>query len=415
MEKPFVMGVINAFNTDMEGVYAFEGKVSGAVAVGDIIRITDPGADRNASFVVPVVDISVRAGESYDSRKAVENQDAVIYLKLNPECEAKNCVVLHSEGVSGAEIRNAYLNVLGNVYVVARDLNLEDSELEDMSVSVLTDLFICFEKYHGSRHESNAKKASYGEKLEKIYEKIAKKFMELETVNIVYYKTTDEPFMYSKLYQLVEGAYNFTLPDVMFITDARLESVKANMRGSQFEYRRIGNADIKNMLLMCFYVNGAVGVRVNGDIVRIPADKLVEKPEKGSAQFDETANPDFVRWSLLVGQLGKIDSNEKKLAYAMFAPKLEEELMKAKFLVPAQKNGEHFKVSIMDGRGEKPALPLFADWKKLRKAYDGTWGALAQTVDDVIDMYDITINPVSQELPSMYLTADDVAALRKSE
>lgn len=407
MNKTFIMGAINAFITDDENVFAFEGKVSGKVCVGDTILVSDLGVDGAASKEANVVEIAVRAGESFDSRKAIEDTDAIIYVNGGKNIHARLGVVLHEKDAKVVDVRNAYLNVLGNIYVVARDLDIKPEEFDRLTISDLVDIWGCFFRYHGNKFESPQQKLEYGSKLEAVLNKIRDKLLEAETLYAVYSKATGEPFLYSRVRQEMQGVYDYTQPDVMVVTDARYELLRPDFPETAFEFKKLGKEAVKKFFELCINLNGAAGVKVNGDNVRIPAEVLIDV-NAANKDANDVKNPDFVCWNLLIGQLGDVNTAEKKLAYHMFSKELEKAILNATFLIPAQKEEEgKFRVAVTENKvSGKPAVMMYSDWTRLRTRYDETWSALTQKVSDVIDTYDVVFNSKNDGRPSMSITKE---------
>ncbi len=414
MNKLFVMGAYNAFTTEDEGVFAIEGKAQGEVKVGDELIVSDLGSDKEIKVKVKVKEIAIRRGDKLDPLQSAKNTDIIVFFISDEDIRVKRGQVMHSEEVPYTELRNAYLNLMGNIYVVARKMELTDEEYAALSLSDCVDLWNCFMKFQGKKYEKNDKKTDENtEKLEKLYNAIRKKLLASDNINIVYSKLTGEPFMFNRFVK--EGpSYSCTFPNIMLITDSRLELLKSKYADERFEIKKIEKERLLTVLGNCFYENGAVGVEINASDVFIDGESLAKKKENPNNEIGLLANPDFTRWLLLLEQISSDDFANPKMAYAIIESQFEQELLKATFLVPAIKEGDTCKVAVAKGKSEgKNAACAYTDWTKLRNVYDTKWGAITSDIAGIIEDYDIVINPAKGIGKTVCLSKEDYEAVKK--
>ena len=71
---------------------------------------------------------------------------------------------------------------------------------------------------------------------------------------------------------------------------------------------------IENFLGTAFYLNGALGAAFNTKEVSISASVLVQKPDFSNLPEIQVPvmNPDIVRWMLLMGQMDKPTTDDRR-------------------------------------------------------------------------------------------------------
>ena len=252
----------------------------------------------------------------------------------------------------------------------------------------------------------------YKDRLENLMNAMVEKVFELDGLNIIYSKRTNEPFMFNNVLKKGKVGYYCTFPDVIIVTEADKTRVMEKYDPEIFEVRHVSKDNMVPFLGGCFYINGAAGVRFNDTDARIPAEIMVEKPADEGEDYGNISNPDLVRWLLLMNQLPDEEKNESSIAFGMFSSKMEQELVKARFLIPAQPEGEGFRIAVQPGKGEKTAARLYTDWGKLRLVYDPTWASILQTLDEIIDSHDAIINVTGETSRALYLTKEDYERIK---
>lgn len=411
MDKAFVVGAVNAFLTEEPGVYAIEGKATGFVTPGEHLLLTDPGRDTDRVHRVTVTKVGLRRGKEVEPVSKAGECNLLVYFECEGKLKLRNGIVLHSESAADREVRKAYVNVLGNVFVAARDLDLNEKDFNAMELTDLVEIWRCFWQYASNKHFGNSETDKYKDRLESLMNAMCEKIFELDGLNIIYSKRTNEPFMFNNVLTKGKGAYYCTFPDIIVVTEADKERVMESFDPELFEVRHVSKDNMVPFLGGCFYINGAAGVRFNDTDARIPAETLVEKPFDEGDEYG-ISNPDFVRWLLLMNQLTDDGSSDNSVAFGMFSSKMEQELVKAKFLIPAQPEGEGFRIAVQKGKGEKSAARLYTDWGKLRIVYDPTWAGILQTVDEIIESHDVIINATGETTRALYLTKEDYERIK---
>ncbi len=215
-------------------------------------------------------------------------------------------------------------------------------------------------------------------------------------------------------------------PDIRLFTKAYKPQAEKQFADDVYEIRRVLNGDDKkgiyNFLGNTFYINGACGVEILEEPMAIDAQMLVPKPDlTGIREIDiPVMNPDLVRWTLLMGQLGQPKDGDAMTIYRLYYQLMARELVKAKFLVPMKADKEipeadeagqavitkdtNIQMPILDGKDGHKAVRVYTDWKRLRLAFDGKWNALVMTADDLINDYDLAINVMSNKTTAGYVT-----------
>ncbi|MBO4680157.1 MAG: hypothetical protein J5626_10875 [Lachnospiraceae bacterium] len=412
MEKAFVVGAVNAFLTGEERLYAIEGKATGFVTPGESLLLTDPGSDTDRVHRVTVTKVCVRKGKELEPVSKAGECNLVVYFECDKEVKLRNGIVLHSESATDKEVRKAYLNVLGNVFVVARDLDLNEKDFGSMELTDLVEIWRCFWQYAANRHHNEKETGKYKERLERLMDAVCEKTFELDGLNIVYSKRTNEPFMFNNVIKHGKGGAYCTFPDIIVVTDADKERVMEKYDPEFFEIRHVSKDNMIPFLGGCFYINGAAGVRFNDTDARLAAETMVERPADEGEEYGNLSNPDLERWLLLLSQLPDSERNEGSVAFGLFAREMEKEIVKAKFLIPAQPEGEGFRIAVQEGKGEKQAARLYTDWGKLRIAYDPTWAAIIQTLEEILDKYDAIINVTGETTRAIYFTKEDYERIK---
>ena len=87
--------------------------------------------------------------------------------------------------------------------------------------------------------------------------------------------------------------------------------------------------------------------------------------------------------------------------------------LKAKFLLPTKPVKDGYQVGIMKKEAQRDAVAFFTDWGKLRIAYDGTWGAILRTVDEMYEEYNILVNPLKTSAKVLLFTQEDIERIKK--
>lgn len=414
MNKSFVMGVINVFTTKTEGEFALEGKASGSVKVSDTLELFDMGADDVESATATVTQIGLRSGKEIENVETAKDGNMIVYVTLEKPVTLKTGAVLCTPGADEEEKHTAYVNVLGNIFVAARNLKLDDKEFKQFSITDCVELVNCFVKYHSRRQESEKQMEENSARLERLLFELGRKLLACESLYAVYSAKTADTYMFSNLYRQGKG-FSCSLPNVMVVTPGYVDRIKKIFKEDEYEFVKISGKNLYNFFGGCFYVNGATGVLVNSTDVRVPAEMIVKKPETDEEDQSNISNPDLVRWILLMGQARESTNSVAATSYAIYKEEMEKELMKAKFLLPAKPDGKEFQIGIMKKESKRDAVAFFTDWGKLRVGYDPSWGAIVKTVEEMYRDFNILVNPLKTGVKVLVFTEEDVEEIKKKD
>lgn len=423
-KNQFVMGVVDSFDISDSNNILVTGLVYGHVAVGDAVVLHNPGEDNDQPLASKVLHIEVGPAKAVEE---VTNSEAVLLLENAKEYAVKIATVVASPDFSEDEIWNKYISTLGDVYVAGKEMVLADSEFEALSITDLAQMWRLFSWYNAQ----NGKNTDPGEaalnrvKRDKVANSICKKILAADEMYCLFNKITGEPHMFSRTVKEGEG-FRCMPPDIRLFTKAYKPQAEKQFADDVYEIRRVLNGDDKkgiyNFLGNTFYINGACGVEILEEPMAIDAQMLVPKPDlTGIREIDiPVMNPDLVRWTLLMGQLGQPKDGDAMTIYRLYYQLMARELVKAKFLVPMKADKEipeadeagqavitkdtNIQMPILDGKDGHKAVRVYTDWKRLRLAFDGKWNALVMTADDLINDYDLAINVMSNKTTAGYVT-----------
>ena len=171
---------------------------------------------------------------------------------------------------------------------------------------------------------------------------------------------------------------------------------------------------------------------MNSDDVCIKAQSLVEEPDFSNLPEIQVPvrNPDVVRWLLLLGQLGKPDTEDKQLVDRLYYGFLSKAVPKAKFLIPVRR-GENFPeasdeakevmlergasldLPVREGKDGRQAISLFTDWKRLRMVFDEEWDGMIEPAGNMIAMFDYIVNGTEYLQAGCYISQDSFKEMEK--
>lgn len=315
--------------------------------------------------------------------------------------------------------RNEFTQKIGDNFVSFRQLDLTDEELKLLSVTDGEEM-IRLEQWAMRNLFTTTPELEkkINERQDKIYKSIIEKLFKLDEIYVVYSKTTGCPYLFSGTYKSEENFITVP-PNIRIITKANAKVTAETIEeGSDFELRMISNGSdgngIHNFLGECFYMNGACGIELGSFLCRIDKGLLVPPPDFSNVPeiSRPVMNPDVMRWSLLLAQLGRPENEEEELNFKCFYNHLCQALKTAKFLMP-MKRGEGFPnptdtsetiklekdasfgIITMPGKNGKQAVHLYTDWKRLYEnlGEDEGWGGVIQSIESIISVFDCAINP----------------------
>lgn len=331
--------------------------------------------------------------------------------------------------ITSDEEAQLFTKTIGDAYVQARQLELTEEEWNSMSITDGAEMWRLYCWYHSRviPDDTEEKRSRSREKMNRLGAVLAAKILKAEEVYCLYNKRTGEPHLFSNTVKQEEG-YLCTPPDIRIFTKAYVGYQGKNYPETLFEMKKIEKgADgkgIENFLGECFYLNGAQGVEINGGQTAISAEMLVAPPDFSGVQQISVPvmNPDLMRWMLLMAQFAETETEDEKLIYKLYYRFMSQEIVKAKFLVPMKpgkdfpetadgagnitlKSGAEFMVATMKGKYDRDAVIMYTDWKRLRQCYDG-WNGSIMTLAQIIDVYDVAVNPTDHPQLGFYIGRD---------
>ena len=416
----FVCGVLDTFELANTDDLAVVGRVKGTLNKGDKICITNYGDDDDELVVSSIVAIEV------DKKPADSVTDSFAALRIREGASEniKPGSVLHSEDTEEDDIRLAYVSSIGDSYVGRRDLEIYETELNRMSITDCSEAWRIFNRVHEKKEGgyTDEEIKELRRKIGVISRSMAKKILSADEIYCVYNKKTGEPHMFSRTIKRGDD-FICSPPEVQLFTKPYKGIGDKYFTPDQFEITKIENGEnnegIKQFLFDIFYLNGALGIRVNFENVVIGADSLIKKPDYTGKKEHEipVTNPQLVRWMLLRSQLGTPETDAEKMVARIYYRFFAIEMTKARFLVPMKQvddtgadvkmpeipeelkdeNGEapemkRLRFPILVGKNRRNMVFLFTDFKRLRIVYDEEWGGFIQPIDKFINNFDCYIN-----------------------
>lgn len=435
-ENPsFLLGVQDVFGLKESEDMVVVGRLEGRVCTGDAVYLSSPGVDEDSVFLTTVKGIEINV-----NTPAQEAADCHVALRIENgrQYPIRKGTVLFTRERSTGDVHQAYVNALGDAFVMRQKLELSEEELETLTITDCAEIWRLFAWFQNkvAQDQSEETKQENHKKIDKLAAALCKKIMQADAVYCVFNKETGEPHMFSRTIKQ-EESYLCTPPDILLFTKAYEGIMKKSFSEDKFEVRRIENGEKKdgiyNFLGSTFYLNGACGVAVVSEQTAISADMLVPAPDYSNIapQNVPVTNPDLMRWMLLLGQLKKAETEEEKLIYSLYYRFLSKEMVKARFLIPMQNEGEipkpdengktvlekglTIKFPTMDGKYGRPAVRMFTDWKRLRMVYDESWGGMVQPISGFINTFDCAVNPTQYPKAGCYIGTELFEDMKKFE
>ena len=433
-DEAFVFGVEDIFPLkDSEDVLAV-GMVKGTVKQGMAVYVTNIGDDENTTLLTTVISLDINRNQ-VDS---ASDCPVAIRLQQGKKANIKPGSVVFTKDRSTGDIHTAYINAIGNSYVARKQLELSPKDIEVMSVVDMAEAWRLFAWVKSKEAgEAGADKQALAEKIETLADALTQKILSAEEIYVVFNKLTGEPHMFSRTIAEENGLYRCTPPDIRVIPKAYAAVYAGQYSQNNFELRKIENGEDKkgiyNFLGSAFYLNGACGIEVIGGETAINAEKLVLPPDYSNVpQINiPVTNPDLVRWMLLMGQIGQMDTPEIKVIGSLYQKFFFGELSKARLLVPMKKEGdipkpdengetvleEGLKIQFptMQGKHDRDAVHMYTDWKRLRMVFWDDWSGMIQTVGGMIEVYDCVINATDYPAAGCYVDREMYGIAEKSE
>ena len=411
-QDSFVCGVYDTFKIMNSEDLVVLCRVRGTVRLGSAVYVSNLGDDEGGVLLTQVLGIEI---DSKPVREA-SNCLAVLILQCGQKFPIKKGTVIYTRDQSTKNVHDVYINAIGDVFVSKQQMVFSDKDLDSMSITDCAEAWRLFGWLcsQNAGNETAEIRAENGKKLDRLASALCKKILSAREIYCVFNKKTGEPHLFSKTLKREDGNYVCTPPDIMLISKAYAKQYAAIYETERFELRKIENGEdgkgIINFLGSAFYQNGACGAAIISDKTAIAAQMLVTPPDYSNTPEINipVTNPDLVRWLLLIGQLGKPNTEDEKLIYSLYYRFMSIEMQKAKFLVPIKTDGSvpaadnngittltkdmQMAFPIMRGKSDRNAVRMYTDWKRLRMEYGEEWKGLVQTISGMIDIYDCAIN-----------------------
>lgn len=422
-QNSFVLGARKCFPIkDSENVFVY-GKVQGTVTVGDAVYVSNFGDD-DADTLISIVE-AIKEDNGKIAKTASNCIVSILFENIK-KIPIKCGTVLFTRETTVANIHDAYLDALTNVYVPNLDLFYKPEDAEKLSLSDCQEI-LRFYTVH-KKETQNVERIKSNQAAEASFVSLLiKKLLTAKSIYCVHNKRTNEPHLFTQIFRQEDGSFYCTKPNIMLITKAFHDFLIRKFSEEHYDVREINNdhdGEIESFLGKTFYLNGACGVTINLSEVVIKAEKIVARPD-----FSEIAeisrpvmNPDLMRWILLLGQIDSVDSEIDNALMGFYSSMIARELPKAKLLIPMRYKGEFtredetgkavFKkggemyFSIIEGKNDRQAIRMYTDWKRFNESMGSDWSGLIQTVDGVIGVFDCVINVSEHGNVGLYISKE---------
>ncbi len=433
-ENKFVYGVLDTFELKGTNDIAVVGRVRGTVSKDDKIFITNYGDDDDELVVSSVVSLEI------DRKQADSATDCFVALRIRDGLSEniKPGSVIHSEDTEEGEIHLAYVTAIGDSYVGKRDLELYETELTRMSITDCSEAWRIFIKIHekkeGAFEDEEIKE--FRRKVGNLARSLAKKILAADEIYAVYNKKTGEPHMFSRTSK-VNDDFVCSPPEIHIFSKPYRKIGEKHFPEDLFEIKKIERGEdgqgIRDFLFESFYLNGALGLRVNFEAVAIGAENVIPKPNYSGMKENEipVTNPNLVRWMLLRSQISNPTTDAEKMIAKIYYRFFAIEVMKAKFVIPAKPSDEKIEIPeeiakqtegvelqrlrfpIMVGKNRRNLVYLFTDMKRLRSMFDEEWSAFSQDVGKFVNNFDVGINISNKYTLGCYINKDTIEEIRR--
>ena len=434
----FCFAVADVFNLNDSADRVVVGYVFGRINKGDAIYISNPGTDDSEVAIGIASDLMVYK----TSVETAENTNLSIVIENGSKCLLKTGTVIHSREASLKGVHDAYVNALGDGYISFRKLELGQADYDRMSVTDIVELFQLYLSYcKTNANDTSDELVSRRNDISNAFAKqICSKVLSSKEIYVLMSRRTGEPAMMSYTYKAENGSYVTTPPNLLIVTQAYSGIWKKNYDPSKYDFLKVENGPdgkgIYNFLGSAFYLNGACGVGIIYERLVIDAAMFVPKPEYKDVPEVQipVTNPDLERWLLMIGQLNPPANDEEKNVLSILYTHLFRELGNARFLVPMKlkgdigkpdesgnvtlKQGTTISFAMQAGKGDRSAVNLYTDWKRLRERFPESegWDGMIQPLEGMIETFDCVINVTDHPEAGVYIDKETFETnIRKKE
>lgn len=433
------LGVLDIFELKDKDQLLFLADLQGELQVGDRVQVCHPDQSMDSLGELEVLELADGQKRMTANILTDDPLASVIVKRSKLAEQVKKGSVLHTSDISVEDRLSQYTQALFRTFVTMQAGEMTDKDTARASLDDSIEILRLF-LWHCHEHRVEETKEEYQENVRKINllkGLVRDKLLAADAIYVYYSQLTEEPYLFSQTIDRGEEGYLCTDPLIYIFTRRWYQNFQKEIESqADVEVREIKNtADgqgILNFLGPTFYMNGALGAMLNTNDVSIEAPVLVAKPDfSGVPEVDvPVMNPDIVRWMLLMGQLGEVETEGKKQDYGLYYGFFYRELPKARLLVPMKKGegfpeskegekklvlqeGASFSFPTRKGKGERPALQVFTDWKRLRMVFDEEWSALIESEGSMLSSFDYILNWTGQAKGACYVSQDTFEEMKK--
>ena len=389
------------------------GLVRGTIHIGDEVIITNLGSDNDKPAKAV---ISALEDANKGQVKKASGDNVVVTIKDGKKHNVYKGTVLHSEGVSEAKLRTAYLQAIINAFLFWQDGELTDEDRRRFSIADLIEIWsqsIRFCDANAAQHTQGTH-AYYLEKIIVLMEQVRVKLLTLDEIYVVYSVKTGEPCLFMSATRNQDGSLEPSKLMVRLIPAAYKEKFTYP---DEFVLRRIENGPDKdgilNFLNEVIFLNGAEVIQFVSDETSINAKALIKSPDvEGMREVDKPImNPEVVRCLLMIGQISDtttLGKRDRDFLSNLYLNRLTEALKTARFIVPIKVEGElpkpnengetsfaedvKYELAMKELKDNKKAVPIFTDWKRFNEEYGDGWRGLLQPLGGPLIPHPVLIN-----------------------
>ncbi len=420
MSKAFLLGALEIARVKDTEDLLITGFGKGKVGTGTAVYAVNVGDDYPASALFRISEVYVVEDSKMVLTDEAEDRVMTIKIEKGIHYRFKRGTVLYTREAENQEISDAYLNALGNSFVKTLKLDIREVELNILSVTDLFEIcrlngFFLAEKGDTLTEEE---KNTNRERLGIVFNKLCEKILSVDEIYCLYSRVTNEPFLFTNVLKKKEG-FLCTPLNIRLIPRAYKDKFAKEYPNDKYEFRLIKNGEsktgIKDFLYESFYVNGADGVEIVSAQTPISKDALVKRDESD----ESVANPDSLKWMLLLAEHGKPENDEEEINYNLYFQFMCINLVKGKFLIPARlegsegteggllKPGKDDKImfATQTGKDGKLAVRMYTDLKHLYASYPGE-SYVVRGMDKLIDKFDAAVNIGQGQKAVGYITKE---------
>ncbi|MCR5357633.1 MAG: hypothetical protein K6E63_09575 [Lachnospiraceae bacterium] len=419
----FVMGILDVKPVPDTTNLAVSGNIKGSVVVNTIISAINFGDDEKQAVMTTVTGIQVEE----QMKDHATDCNVTLILEDARELDIGVGTVLYTRDMGEDSIHDAYVGALGDAYVRERSLKLTVEEIQGLSLTDCAEIWRLNAWYmgHAGKDEDDEVKEDRRKRLDKLIAAMCDKIIKADEIYYVHDKKTGEAHLFSQTIDKGDGSFICTPPNILIVTKAYRRHYRKVYGSDKLELAVVRNGDDKkgigNFLAGNFYINGACGAAINVVQTSIAAGMLVKKPDHKGIPVTNipVTNPDLVRWMLLIGQMDapKDDKDDTALIFKLYYRFMGIEMTKAKLIIPMKHEGDADEngkaahdndfnpaIATMKGKGERDAVIMYTDWRRLRSEYGKEWDGMIHTIGGLIGKFDCAVNPTRFPAAGAYIT-----------